>query len=123
MLNEAIFEVLAPFSAYVRLLEIEGCDNLGPFKFHLLPQLDFGALQYLSLSDKEANHHDFMIHILNTMQKSGITTDTLCLSLHPRTFQPVLRHSVISKAIHLNVEAGKFSINGPYWSTEMFNRL
>jgi hypothetical protein len=113
MLIQEIVEGLAPFSAYIKTLEIVEWFSSEPLRFHTMPQLDFRALQYLSLSDTQDNYHDFTIHILNTVQKSAITPISLRLSLNIYTFPPILRHSAISRAIQLDVEAGKFSISWP----------
>jgi hypothetical protein len=123
MLIKTIFDVLAPFSAYIKTLEIVEWYRSGPSRFHPLPQLNFRALQHLSFSDTRASCHDFMVHILNTVQTSAINPISFRLSLHPETFQPILRHSAISKAIKLDIESGKISISWPYQLTDMFSRI
>jgi hypothetical protein len=123
MLINAIIEVLAPFSAYIKTLEIEELYNLSHCQLHPFPQLDFRALQYLSLSDEDRNYRDFMIHILNMLQKSVITPVCFRFTLHAGAFQPILSHSVISNALELEVNAGKISICRPYLPTEASSRL
>jgi hypothetical protein len=109
MLTKAITEVLAPFSAHIQTFEIHALYYSSFSQFHPLPQLDFRALRHLSFPD-EPNYHHFMMHILDTVQNTAIGPVSYRLYLYPGTFQSILNHSAIIKAVKLDIDTSKFFI-------------
>jgi hypothetical protein len=117
------FEVLAPFSAYIKALKIVVSYTWPTPQLPQLPQLDFQMLQRLYCDDIEGTCEDFMIHLLNTVQISGIPPPSYHLCVAPYVFPSLLRHSAVRNAVKLELRSRKVSVRGQYRLIDVLDRL
>ena len=87
------------------------------------PQLDFRMLQHLYYNDTTGRCKDFMVHILNSVQNSGIHPLSYNLRLVPHGFSPLLHHSAIRNALELELCSSKVSVRRQYSSIDVLDRL
>ena len=98
------FEVLAPFSAYIKALELTG---MFVSEIPQFPRLDFRALQYLYFDDYKGRRQDFIVRLLDTVQISDPPPMTFNLRLSPTVFSTLMHYPAFRNAHRLTINFSK----------------
>jgi hypothetical protein len=99
--SQRFFEVLAPFSAYIKTLRVYGA--LGPKspQFYPLPRLDLGSLQKLSFTDAERRHGILVDELLDALYESGDGSVSFQFHLDADDLRTVLRHPALRRSLEV----------------------